>query len=293
MMKSTPESIFQVADAMVALGFLEREADRYAHGPVAATFLSGQTPADLRPLLHFWNEIVYPAWMQLEAAVRTGQVAVGQLNEPDEEHKRLISEGVEALTAGTALALASSYDFGFHQRLLDLGGGTGSFLQAVLRRYGGLRAILFEVPVVAAIARQRLGSSPVAGQVEVVEGDFFQDSIPQGHDVVLIANVIYLLSPQHTLELLRRTRERVVDGARLLLVVFWTDVTHTQPTFAALMAGLFLLITARSGCLQRRGSPGMAQPEWLAVSGAQTSGWACQLDCGPDSRASMNMPEEE
>lgn len=46
---------------MVALGFVEGEADRYSNGPVAATFLSGQTPADLRPLLRFWNEIVYSA----------------------------------------------------------------------------------------------------------------------------------------------------------------------------------------------------------------------------------------
>lgn len=111
-----------LTDAMVALGFVEREADRYQNGPVAATFLSGQMPADLRPFLRFWNEIVYPAWMQLEEAMRTGQVAVGQLNEPDEQRKRMISEGVEALTAGSALALASNYDFGPNQRLLDLGG---------------------------------------------------------------------------------------------------------------------------------------------------------------------------
>lgn len=253
-----------LADAMVALGFLTRESDRYANGPVAATFLSGQTPADLRPLLRFWDEIVYPAWMQLEQAVRTGQVAVGQLNEPDEARKRLISEGVEALTAGSALALARSYDFGPHRRLLDLGGGTGSFLRAVLGSYGGLEATLFDVPVVAAIARQQLGQTPLAGRVEVVEGDFFQDPVPEGHDAVLIANVIHLLSPEHTLELLRRTRQRVADGTRLLLVDFWTDRTHTQPLFAALMAGLFLLITAEGDIYSEE-----EVRSWLTQSGWQ------------------------
>jgi hypothetical protein len=61
--------------------------------------------------------------------------------------------------------------------------------------------------------------------------------------VVLIANVVHLISPERTLELLRRTRHYAADGARLLLVDFWTDATHTEPAFAALMAGEFLVIT--------------------------------------------------
>jgi hypothetical protein len=46
-----------LADAMVALEFVEREGDRYQNGPVAATFLSGRTPIDLRPVLRFWGGV--------------------------------------------------------------------------------------------------------------------------------------------------------------------------------------------------------------------------------------------
>ncbi len=53
----------------------------------------------------------------------------------------------------------------------------------------------------------------------------------------------HLFSPAHNREVLRRARQAVPDGARLLLVDFWTDPTHTQPPFAALMAGEFLVIT--------------------------------------------------
>src|SRR6187401_2620905 len=49
------------ADAMVALGLLERTDDTYRNGEVAATFLAGRTPADLRPFLRFWDRISYPA----------------------------------------------------------------------------------------------------------------------------------------------------------------------------------------------------------------------------------------
>src|SRR4051794_31100292 len=57
-------------DAMVALGFVERHGDQYQNGPVAATFLSGRTPADLRPHLRFWDQLSYSRWIQLETAIR-------------------------------------------------------------------------------------------------------------------------------------------------------------------------------------------------------------------------------
>ena len=94
-----------------------------------------------------------------------------------------------------------------------------------------------------AVARQHLAGTPAGEQVKIVEGDFFKDPIPEGHDAVLVANVVHLLSPEHTLALPQRTRERVPVGARLLLVDFWTDPTHTQPTFAALIAGEFQMFT--------------------------------------------------
>ena len=59
----------------------------------------------------------------------------------------------------------------------------------------------------------------------------------------LSPTLMHLLLPQRNLDLLQRIRIMCPDGARLLLVDFWTDPTHTQPVFAALMAGAFLLRT--------------------------------------------------
>ena len=230
-----------LADAMVVLGFVERHGDSYQNAPIAATFLTGHTPADLRPFLRFWDRLSYPTWTKLEDAIRTGQ-AQSTLDLP-EEAQRIFSEGVEAIQAAPAQALPSTYDFSRHQRILDLGGGTGSWLTAILRQYSGLEGTLFELPSAADVARGHLASDPATEQVKVVEGNFFNDPIPAGHDVVLIANVVHLISPERILELLRRTRQCVPEGARLLLVDFWTDATHTEPAFAALIAGEFLVIT--------------------------------------------------
>jgi SAM-dependent methyltransferase len=230
-----------VIDAMVALGFVQRRNDHYLNGPAAQQFLSGRAPVDLRPFLRFWNRLSYPIWTNFETAVRTGR---GQSSlHLSEEDQRIFSEGVEAIQVGPSHALPSAYDFGRHRRVLDLGGGTGSWLLAILERYRELHGTLFELPMAAAIARKRLADAQVASRAQIVNGDFFKDPIPLGHDAVLVANVIHLFSLEHNLELLRRVRLRVPIGARLLLVDFWTDASHTDPTFAAIMAGEFLVIT--------------------------------------------------
>jgi SAM-dependent methyltransferase len=231
-----------LADAMVVLGLVERRGDRYRNGPVATAFLGGgDTSADLRPFLRFWDRLSYPTWIKFEEAVRTGR---GQTSLSfSEEDQRIFSEGVEALQVGPAHALPGAYDFSGHKRVLDVGGGTGSWLLAILQRYPELTGTLFELPMAAAVARQRLVDYPAGNRAEVVVGDFFSDPIPEGHDVVLIANVIHLFSPERNVHLLRRIRERVPGGARLLLVDFWTDPTHTEPSLAALLAGEFLVIT--------------------------------------------------
>ena len=251
-----------VVDAMVALGLLERVGDRYENGAVAATYLSGATPADLRPFLRFWDRLSFPTWANFEAAVRTGR-GQSTLDLPAEA-QRIFSEGVEAIQAGPAHALPDVYDFSRHHRLLDVGGGTGSWLRAILGRAPSVQATLFELPAAAAVAREQLAADAVTRHVEVVAGDFFAHPLPRGHDAVLIANVAHLFSPEHNLDLLRRTREAVSAGARLLLVDFWTDATHTQPPFAASMAGEFLVITGE-GDVYSAGEAG----EWLAQAGWQ------------------------
>jgi len=228
-----------LVDAMVALGFVEKVEVGYANRPVAQAFLAGDPEEGLRPFLSFWDQISYPAWTNLEDAARSGTGVGLQLTEAQQ---RVFSAGVQALTAGAARSLAGGYDFGRHHQVLDVGGGTGSFLVAMLSAHPQLEGILFELPAVAVVARQLLTGTSVADRITVVEGDFLRDQVPSGHDLLLIANVIHLFRPEVNRELLGRLRKAVEVGARALLVDFWTDPSHTQPLFAALMAAEFLVI---------------------------------------------------
>jgi len=82
--------------------------------------------------------------------------------------------------------------------------------------------------------------------------------------VVILANVAHLFSPERNRTLLRRVRQAVVPGARLLLVDLWTDPTRTRPLAAALLAADFLLVADDGDVYSEREVRG-----WLYTCGWQ------------------------
>jgi hypothetical protein len=225
------------ADAMVALGLLERDGDVYRNSPVADRYLTGRHAGDLRPLLRFWDRISYPTWESLATALAEGPPR--EVFELDADLQAIASAGIEAILTGPAQALGDAVDFSTRHLLLDVGGGTGSWSIATLRRHPHLRGTIVELPVVTELARARVADAGLADRLTVVAADAFTDDLPGGHDAILVANVAHYWSPTGNATLLRRIRAAAPAGARLLLADFWTDPTHTQPVQAALMAGEF------------------------------------------------------
>ena len=240
-LKLPPRTARIVVDAVTALGFLEREGDSYRNSDLAQAYLSGAGPQDMRSFTRFWNRLSYRRWLTLEDSVRLGRGVSGEFNfTPDEQ--QIFSEGVEGFSAGQAAALSQKYDFSGHRRVLDLGGGTGSFVRAITQVCPDLESTLFELPAAAAVARQKVSGTSLANRVAIVEGNFLTDPIPSGHDAVLVANVVHVLTPEQNQQLFRRVRDVSGPRTRFLLVDLWTNAAHTDPLFAALMAGEFLVV---------------------------------------------------
>jgi hypothetical protein len=136
--------------------------------------------------------------------------------------------------------MPEKYDFTRHRKVLDLGGGVGEYLVPILDRFPQLEGTLFELPPVTEVARDALAADPVGSRIDIVAGDLFEDAIPEDHDALILANVVHYFDHARNRELLSRIRERVSAGARVLIVDFWTNPQHTEPLFAALVAGEFL-----------------------------------------------------
>ncbi len=228
------------ADAMVAIGLLERQGDRYANGAAAAAFLSGQTPADFRPLLTFWDRLSYPAWQDLAGALGRGRPA-HEIFEIDDALVPIMSAGIAAATAAACRALPEAAALPAASRVLDVGGGTGSWSIALAAADPDLTATVLEIAEVARVARDELRATAYADRVDVREGDVLVDEVPSGYDAFLLANLVHYFTPETNRAILQRIRTAAQPGDRVLIADFWTDPTHTQPLPAALMAGEFAI----------------------------------------------------
>lgn len=222
-------------DAMVALGFVERSGDLYRNGDAVQTFLAGRPGPDLRPYLRLADEILYPNFEGLADALGNGPRT--ELFELDEGNQRVLSAGIEAILAGPAAALPHVVDLAGCRRLLDIGGGTGSWTIALAHHNTHLQCTVAALRTET--ARQRAADAGLSDRIDVLTADVLSDELPGGYDAYLVSNLVHYWSPATGLDMLQRIRSVAPTGAVLLLADFWTDPTHTQPVEAALMAGNF------------------------------------------------------
>jgi demethylspheroidene O-methyltransferase len=153
-------------------------------------------------------------------------------------------DGYSALMAVSqrfvAAEVLAAYPLRRHRHLLDVGGGSGAFLMAAGAHAPNLRLTLFDLPAVAAIARERLALSPVGAQFEAVGGDFTTDSLPAGADVVSLVRVLHDHDDDVALVLLRAIRKALPPGGTLLIAEPMAGTRGAEPVGDAYFGFYFL-----------------------------------------------------
>lgn len=129
---------------------------------------------------------------------------------------RAYDAAIEAYTRDEIAALGERAEFTSARTVVDVGGGRGASLLALLRRWPGVRGVLVDLPHVSGPARARL-EEELPGRVEVVEGDYFE-SLPEGADLYLLKHVLHNWDDERAVALLRRVRESMSPGGAALVV---------------------------------------------------------------------------
>jgi hypothetical protein len=203
--------------------FTEVEPGVFALTP-AAELLTSRHALSLRgayPLL----TSNFDAWAQLDHSVRTGEPAFehafGQryyefLAEAPEDAERFAGNQ-EAGERLEIRALARAYPWSELRTLVDVGGGSGTFLAALLTRHPAMRGVLMELPDMATRAAARLRAAGVADRCEVVAASFL-DTMPEGADGYMLKRVLFECDDRRAAHLLSRIRRAMPPHGRLLLL---------------------------------------------------------------------------
>jgi len=119
--------------------------------------------------------------------------------------------------AQEAADVVAAYDFAPFRRVVDVGGGQGVLLGAVLRAVPALHGVLVDRPAAVDRAKQRLAAAGVADRAECAAGDFF-DSVPAGADGYLLSRVIHDWKDEDAVRILGTCRDAMTAASKLLLV---------------------------------------------------------------------------
>lgn len=106
-----------------------------------------------------------------------------------------------------------------------------------------MRATLFDRPEVIPLARERLAAAGLARRVRLVEGDFYTDELPGGHDLALVSAIIHQNSPAENIALFRKVRSALVSEGRIIIRDHVMAPDRVTPKDGALFAVNMLMNT--------------------------------------------------
>lgn len=234
-------------DALAAMGLLTKEEDRYSCPPGRAEFLAADGPASVLPMLRH-SAGLWGRWSELTAIVRDGAVERPREVFPDEEELKAFIGAMHVVGRRAAGAIAEQAAAEGARNLLDVGGATGTYAEAFLRRYAGMQATVFDRPPVIKLAAKRLADTGLMDRIALAAGDFYADELPEGHDLVLLSAIIHQNSPAQNLDLYRKCFRALTAGGRILIRDHVLSPDRTQPPGGAMFAVNMLVATSGGNC---------------------------------------------
>jgi SAM-dependent methyltransferase len=203
--------------------FAEVESRRFVRTPLSDG-LRSDAPLTARWSAMFFGSEHYGAWTEAIHSFRTGEPAFERVYgvpffdylERNAEASAIFNR---AMSAGTRSRIAAlmDYDWSGVRRVVDVGGGNGTTLAAVLADNPHLAGAIFELESGLTTARTVMEDAGVAGRCELISGDFFVGELPQG-DAYVLSQILHDWDDARAAMILRNCRRSLTDGGRLLIL---------------------------------------------------------------------------
>lgn len=240
-----PRALERVFDCLVTFGLLQKNGGVYSLTHEGAPYSSKHSASELPMLLHMSR--LWGSWSDLTEVVKNGP---GSERKPPKQMnmdgRRAFIGAMHVIGRSLSEEVAGSLDLRGYKKLLDIGGGSGTYTIAFLSHNPQLQAILFDLKEVIPMARERLSSEGLLDRVELIVGDFYLDDLPGGCDLTLLSAIIHQNSRQQNLELFGKACRSLDPGGMLLIRDHIMDERRTYPPEGALFA-IDMLVNTQGG----------------------------------------------
>ena len=220
-----PQALYRALRACTAVGvFTEQAGQSFANNALSQT-LRSNVPGSMRDFAiaqsapGHWRP-----WELLTQAVRTGKSTATEALGSElwdwygshAEESAAFSGAMDNLAAQVAAEVTKAIDFSDVGRVVDVGGASGTLVNAVLRAYPQTKGVLLDLPHVVEPVKKAIAAIGLGERGEAVAGDFFK-AVPQG-DVMLLKQILHDWNDEQCITLLRNCAESLPKGGRVLVV---------------------------------------------------------------------------
>ncbi len=245
-----PRPAEMLLSGCAALGLLEKREGRYYNSPISEEFLVQGKPYYFGSAIAMLDQRLYLPWNRLTQALKNNQAqswgerpGLFEAISANPNEQRIFTEAMHSLSMQSGKAVAAAFDFSPYRQLLDVGGASGAYCIEIVRRYPRLRAVVFDLPTALEIAQQKIAEAGVSDSVTTKPGDFFNEELPQGSDVVLLSMILHDWPPEKNRMILRKCYDTLPSGGTLIVSELMMDDDKTGPLPAALMSLNMLIDT--------------------------------------------------
>jgi O-methyltransferase domain/Dimerisation domain len=220
------DALHRILRALASLGiFTEGPDGAFALTPLAQ-LLRSDAPGSLRATAEIYGEDwLWRAYGSLSHSARTGRPAFAEVHgqrlyEYLRDHPVAAAQfhaAMSEFSAQDAAAVLAAYDFANIGTVVDVGGGQGTLVAALLQAHPGLSGVVFDLGPAVEEARGHLAAAGLAGRATAVAGDFFAE-VPRDGDLYLLKNVLHNWDDDAVVRILRTCRRAMSDRARLMAI---------------------------------------------------------------------------
>lgn len=250
-------------DALAALDLLEKSGDMYQSTPFAVAYLSRTSPHYLGHIIMHHHHLM-SGWAHLDEAVASG----GPLRErmsggSDAAVRESFLLGMFNLAMLTAPKIVPEINLVGRRRLLDLGGGPGTYAIHFCRHNPELSAVVYDLPTTREFAEKTIGSFGLDSRIAFNDGDFLHKGIEGSFDVAWLSHILHGEGPEGCAVILQKAMAALEPGGMILVQEFILDDSLDGPLFPALFSLNMLLGTPAGQAYSQGDLLGM-----LAAAGA-------------------------
>lgn len=237
-----PRALAMLLNALVAMGLLAKYDDRYANVPAGAVYLSRDSDRYLGHIIKHHSHLM-ESWARLAEAVRTGGPLRESAAHASEEWRESFLMGMFNLASQLAPVLVPQIDLGGRRRLLDLGGGPGTYAIHFCKANPQLTAVVYDLPTTRPFAEKTIARFGLQDRISFADGDFLRDGIEGTYDVAWLSHILHGEGPAGCARILERAAAALEPGGLLLVHEFILDDDEAGPLFPALFSLNMLLGT--------------------------------------------------